>query len=208
MKYSVFAFLSIMFAMAMTGCDTSSSSGTSAPSAGTGDFSGFELTAINGSKMQHAAKYDANNLADEEGYVLNGKKEGSWLTYFPTKTTDKVGERRIKTLENYVNGQIEGVALEFDQRGQIIKKIYYHNGNYHGFNVTYKFGRPQEIIPYRDGRIHGKVIKYYSNGKVREEIGYKDGLQHGTYSHYNEEQKLDMQYEYKDGEKVSGGMVK
>ena len=59
-----------------------------------------------------------------EGYITNGNKQGTWLTYYPAKTTDKVGERRIKTLDNYVDGRIEGVSMEFDQRGQIVKKTF------------------------------------------------------------------------------------
>ena len=129
------------------------------------------------------------------------------MTYHPPRNSNVRGESRIQNLETYQGGKLEGVALEFDRRGQIIKKAYYRNGELHGAYVTYKFGRPLEIIPYDNGVIDGKVVKYYQGGKVREEIEYKDGLQHGMYNHYNENQKLDMQYEYKNGEKISGGII-
>ena len=89
----------------------------------------------------------------------------------------------------------------------MVKKVFYCDDEFDGPNVTFKFGRPQEIIPYRKGKIDGKVIRYYNNGRVMEEIQFKNGLQHGFYNHYNSDQKLDMQYEYNNGEKISGGMV-
>ena len=179
----------------------------SAPSVASGEWSGFQVEKISGSENEFLSRDDDNGFPAEGGYVLNGVKDGVWITYHSARNANVRGESRIKTLDTYQNGDLEGVSLEFDQRGQIIKKAYYRNGDLDGPQVSYKFGRPLEIIPYRNGIINGKVMKYYPGGKVREEIEYKDGVQHGTYNHYNEDQKLDMQYEYKNGEKVSGGIV-
>jgi len=179
----------------------------SAPTVGSGDWSGFEVHAVEGSESNLLTRDDENGFPAEEGYTLNGVKDGLWLTYHPARIANVRGETRIQTLNTYQNGRIEGVSMEFDQRGQIIKKAYYRNGELDGPFVTYKFGRPLEIIPYDAGEINGKVVKYYPGGKVREEIEYKNGVQDGKYNHYNEDQKLDMQYEYKNGEKISGGIV-
>ena len=179
----------------------------STPTVASGDWSGFEVQEIKNAGKQFLASEDENGFPAEEGYIKDGVKDGVWLTYHKARNANVRGESRIKTLETYVSGQLEGVALEFDQRGQIIKKAYYRNGNLDGPFVTYKFGRPTEIIPYEDGVINGKVMKYYNGGKVREEIEYKDGVQDGIYNHYNENQQLDLQYEYKNGEKVSGGII-
>lgn len=175
--------------------------------AGTQDWSGYEVSDISGLAEQRVRMVDDIGLLLEEGFILKGQKSGTWITYHNERGSSLGGERKIKTIENYFNGQVEGITLEFDKRGQIIKKEFYSNGQFDGPNVTYKFGRPLEYVPYTAGKIDGKVVKYYTSGKVREEINYKNGLQHGTYNHYNESQKLDMQYEYENGKKVSGGMV-
>jgi antitoxin component YwqK of YwqJK toxin-antitoxin module len=165
-----------------------------------GDWAGFEMSAVTGSDFQHAVKKDETDRITEEGFVLNGKKNGTWITFLP--------EGGIKTIENYIDGRVEGISLVLDKRSQVIKKTFYMDGQFHGPNTTYKFGRPQETIPYKHGNVDGKVIRYYNNGRVMEEIDFKDGLQHGLYLHYNTDETLDMRYEYKNGKKISGGMVK
>ena len=199
-KLSVFSAL--IFLLGTFACSDSGQ----APAVGAGDWSGFELADVTGSDLQQARKLDGQGMPDEEGYLLNGVKQGIWITYHPLRTQDR-GERAIKTIENYINGRVEGISLEFDQRGQITKKAFLKDDQYHGLFVNYKFGRPQDITPYKNGKLHGKAIKYYPSGKIREEIEYQDGMQHGFYNHYNEQSELDMRYEYRNGEKVSGGMV-
>ena len=165
---------------------------------GTGDLTGYELTAISGSDLSRAVKNE-NGAKAESGFVSNGLKQGTWLTYYQ--------DGRVKTIDSYVDNKLEGVRIQLDQRSQVTTQEFYSNGNYHGEKTTYKFGRPQEIIPYSNGIIDGKVRRYYVNGKMMEEIEYKNGKQDGIYHHYNEQEQLDLKYEYKNGEKVSGGMV-
>ena len=184
----VFALASTLFA-----CNNSNT-----PSVGTGDFSGFELTAVEGTELSRAV-LNENGVKMEEGFVANGMKQGTWMTFF--------GDGRIKTLGSYVNDNLDGVHLEFDQRGQIVKRSFHADGQLHGESSTYKFGRPQEIIPYQSGTVSGTVRRFYVNGKIMEEIQFKNGKQDGYYHHYNEQEQMDLKYEYKNGEKVSGGMV-
>jgi len=165
-----------------------------------GDWEGFEMSTVMGSDLEHAVKKNHLDGMEEEGFLNNGIKTGTWLTYHPI-------DDRIKTIDNYINGHIEGLSLELDKRGQVIKKMFYKDGEFDGPHTTYKFGRPQETIPYSMGQVDGRVIRYYNNGRVMEEIEFKDGVQHGYYHHYNADEKLDMRYEYKNGEKISGGMV-
>ncbi len=140
-----------------------------------------------------------NGVKRQEGFVLNGGKTGTWLTYHT--------DGRIKTVESYANNQLDGVQLELDQRGQVVKRAFYQAGLLHGASSTYKFGRPQEIIPYNMSIVDGTVKRYYVNGKLMEEIQFKNGKQDGYYRHYNEQEQMDLEYVYKNGEKVSGGMV-
>ena len=163
------------------------------------EWSDFEFVIVSGTDFQRAGKKNEFGQATEEGFVLNGNKTGIWLTFHP--------EGRIKTIVNYIEGSLEGASIELDKRGQMVHKAFYYEGQLHGQETTYKFGRPQESIPYNHGIIDGMVIRYYTNGKVMEQIDFRGGVQHGFYNHYNSNEKLDMRYEYQDGEKISGGMV-
>jgi len=196
MKYKpVATFLILAATLFIASCGNNPPNKTSA----TGDWEGFEMSPVKGSENQHAIKKNDDGGTAEEGFALNGNKNGTWITYHL--------EGRIKSVENFIDGRVEGLSLELDKRGQIIKKVYYVDGQFHGPNTTYKFGRPQETIPYNHGNVHGMVVRYYNNGRVMEEIDFVDGVQHGYYNHYNADEKLDMRYEYSKGEKVSGGMV-
>ncbi len=197
MQYKYYTPILLILAIFIASCEGGSNQ---AEAFDTGDWEGFEMSDVTGSDLQRAVKKNYLSQTEEEGFVLNGVKTGTWITYHPI-------DARIKTIENFVNGRVEGLSLELDKRGQVIQKAFYNDGEFDGANTTYKFGRPQETIPYHMGQVDGKVIRYYNNGRVMEEIEFKGGMQHGFYNHYNADQKLDMQYEYKNGEKISGGMV-
>ena len=194
-RIKVLYFVSAILSIALI---ISCGSQASAPPAGSGNMEGYDVSAIAGSEMSRAVKMEGE-LKRQEGYTLNGNKTGTWLTYH--------SDGRIKMVESFVNNQLDGVQLELDQRGQIIKKAYYQSGQLDGPSSTYKFGRPQEIIPYRMGTVDGTVQRFYVNGKKMEEIQFKSGKQDGYYRHYNEQEQMDLEYVYKNGEKVSGGMV-
>ena len=162
------------------------------------DLSSFELTQVPGSDFYQAIQ-SSNGVKIQQGYVLNGKKNGIWMDY------DADG--KITLIQHFIDGQLNGPVLALDNRGQITALTEYTNGVYNGIRATYKFGRPQEEIPYVDGKIHGVMKKYYTNNKIMEEAGYKNNKQDGYYRHYNEEGVMDLEYVYKNGEKVSGGIV-
>ena len=173
-------------------------SNESAPQPGSGNLEGYDVSAISGSDLSRAVLMEGA-IKRQEGYTLNGNKTGTWLTF--------QSDGRIKMVESFVNNQLDGVQLELDQRGQIVKKAFYRAGELDGPSSTYKFGRPQEVIPYSMGTVNGTVQRFYVNGKKMEEIQFTNGKQDGFYRHYNEQEQMDLEYVYKDGEKVSGGMV-
>lgn len=168
------------------------------PQPGSGDLEGYEITPIKDSEMSRALLMEGG-VTKQDGFIVNGKKSGTWLTYH--------SDGRIKMVESYVNDKLDGVQLELDQRGQVIKRAFYKTGVLNGPSSTYKFGRPQETIPYTMGAVDGTVRRYYVNGKKMEEIQFKGGTQDGFYRHFNEQEQMDLEYIYKNGEKVSGGMV-
>ena len=60
MKNHALAFVSVtLCSIQMVACGPSTSS---SPSVGAGDWSGFELTTIDGTETQHAVKYDGSKF--------------------------------------------------------------------------------------------------------------------------------------------------
>ncbi len=196
MQNKIFIYL-LAIGIGLFGASCSGNDG--ATTQGIGDLDGFEITRISNSKYQKARLEKNGDGFAEEGYVLDGKRAGLWMTFQQ--------DGRVKTIENYIEGNLDGIKLVLDGRGQIVNKEFVTGGKLHGDKAIYKYGRAQEVIPYVHGQVHGIVSRYYANGRVMERIGFVNGMQNGEYIHYNADEKIDMKYIYKDGEKVSGGMV-
>ncbi len=189
----------LSFCIILFGCGNSGG-GPAAPA----NLTGFEMGNIPGSSIQKAVKKNGNGQLVEEGYVLDGKKSGTWTSYH-------LGEEiiRVKSISNYAAGKKNGLHMEFSNRGQLELHANYLNDVLDGQSLKFKFGtRVEEESNYKNGKLHGTYKMYHGNGKTQKEINYKDGVQHGAFRYYNEEEQMTLEYEYKDGEKVSGGIVK
>lgn len=167
-------------------------------SAAPANLEGFEMVDIPGPLTKALRTGDVGNPL-EEGYLIDGKRNGIWITYH--------SDGRVNTIQHYADDKLHGMSLVIDGRGQITEKAHYEQNTYDGLKATYRFGRAQEEIPYKNGVIDGRVARYYNNGKLMEEIEYSQGVQDGIYRHYNDQGEMDLDYVYKDGDKVSGGIV-
>jgi len=173
---------------------------TTTTPASTVDLTGFTQVQLSGGGTKAVKKNTAGKII-EEGILINGKKNGAWITYFEDKE-----EARIKSLANYVNDQPNGVFLTFSNRGQIETQTSYVNGIYDGIYTKYRFGNVEETATYINGKMEGTFKQFYNNNKIKLEAGYKNGKQHGIYKYYDEAGEVMMEYEYNNGEKVSGGI--
>ncbi len=154
-----------------------------------------------GNGVKSLTKKDADGNMIEQGYILNGTRNGVWKTYF---TGEYAG--RVKTITSYVNGALNGPHFEISQRGYVDAESNYKANEYHGRAVSYKFGKPIEIRTYKENVLHGPSEEHYSRGGMKKLINFKDGKQHGQMIWYDEDGNITMEYEYNEGEKVSGGI--
>lgn len=166
------------------------------------DLTGFTTTNIADGAGQKAIKKGPNGEIIEEGILINGAKNGAWITYHPNK------DKAIKTMANYVNNELNGIFLTFSDRGQIETLTTYANGEYDGNFAKFRFGNMEESATYVNGQLEGLYKKFYPTRKIQMEAEYKNGLQDGFYKYYDEEGEVVMEYQYKNGEKVAGGMKK
>ena len=142
----------------------------------------------------------AGNLL-EEGYQVDGKRTGAWVTYHP-------GSDIPQTVTNYVEGKANGIYMEFNERGQMRMLASYRNNKLHGYWAKYRFGRPTMEANYKDGELHGSVYEYdIGTGAVQKEITYANGVLDGPYRYFDEDGNITIEYVYKNGKKVKGGAV-
>jgi antitoxin component YwqK of YwqJK toxin-antitoxin module len=137
---------------------------------------------------------DAADLLLSTGYYLNGKKEGSWVDYYPS--------RMMKSLTTYIQDHKEGIALEFEENSSVSKKYFYHNDKLHGEYLVLTGAVVREEKHFENGLQTGVARAYYENGLLQEESYYKEGKRHGASKWYDKDGLLTIQYEYKDGELI------
>lgn len=179
----------------------SKDSGTSSVAPSNVSLEGYEVVQYSGSDVQKATKLDGAKKMVEEGELLNNKKSGTWVTYFPESG-------RVKTITNYINGKKNGIYLELNDRGSAEIQCNYVDDTYHGKWIKFKYGsRMEKEINYNMGKFDGKYKEFHGNGKLMKEIEYNNGVQDGIFRQYNEEEQVVMEYNYKNGEKISGGIV-
>ncbi len=179
-------------------CNTNSSSNK-----GKKAFSsdGYDMISLKGTNVKKAVKYDKDGNTVEEGFIKDGKKEGQWIEYNPK-------DGKIKSITSYIDGNLNGKYIEFDNRGYLSKSAEFLNDDLNGKYIKYKYNKIIEEANYENGKLNGVRIKYFDgNGKKQEEVEYKDDVIDGTVRYYDDKGEVQIEYVYKNGKKVSGGMV-
>lgn len=111
------------------------------------------------------------------------KKEGVTTIFFP--------DSKVKQTISYYNGKTEGLSKEFDNDGNVITLLEYHND----FLVSRE----------RINRLDNKKLKqgqwkdFYDNGKIKSEKNYVDDLLNGYYKEYDEKGNLVLTMLYEKG---------
>ena len=130
------------------------------------------------------------------------KKEGEWNWYYESGI--------LKANEHYVSGELDGVLHYYQVNGRLDQVIHYNKGEVEGeyrahnkagaltykkefkagvledFRSYYRIGEqyPEEIVPYNNGVVEGKVMNYYENGQLYGELNYSKDLKEGDGKKY------------------------
>ncbi|HHH49420.1 MAG TPA: hypothetical protein ENK52_00395 [Saprospiraceae bacterium] len=161
---------------------------------------GFTLTTLPGTNTQYAVKKKENGDILEEGPVVNGLRQGTWITYHQRVNIPE-------TFTTYAEGKLNGPHYAFNNRGQIVLRANFLNEVLDGPRIKYDFGKPSEEAFYVNGQLDGVYKTYHRNRKLQEESYFKNGKRDGAAKYYNEKEELIMSYEYKNNEIISGGKV-
>jgi len=188
----------ICLALFIYGCGNNSSSSSTAVPA---DLTGFSVVDFANSPVSKAMKVNTAGNIEEEGELVNGVKNGTWVTYYPN-------DGRVKSVTNFVNGKKNGLHMEMTNRGQVDLQCFYADDILDGKWSKYKFGnRLEKEVNYKMGKFDGFYREYHSNGKMMREIQYKNGIKDGMFKQFNDQEQVILEYTYKNDEKVSGGVV-
>lgn len=161
-------------------------------------------------------RYHRNNEIVQKGTRDgNGEFHGEvtfykWDTYVVTDY--RHGVRHGKHSIFYDNGQlniqwdvVEGeiqdcVCPEYDEKGNLVRKHPYVDGERHGVLEEYKDGRLVSAVNYKRGELHGRARHFDEAGEVTSETFYVDRKKQGTKRTWSEGE-LTEETEYHDGER-------
>lgn len=162
---------------------------------GAGDLSTFTQTKVEGSNLVRAQRKDAQGNIIEEGLLKQGKREGTWISYYKAPTHPKI-------IASYIDDKFNGPYMEFNETQGILLQAYYENNLLHGPWARYQYGELAFEATYNRGKLDGIYREYRSNGQLSKEISYKDGELDGPYRFFDEAGKVLLEYEYKNGKKI------
>ncbi len=143
-----------------------------------------------GKKNGYSYSYGYENsttpvIVSKELYV-NDKKEGiSWYYYDDGKVKDEV---------TWENGKKEGPAKEFDESGEVVTLLQYHN--------NYLINRERINRTNSEGVRQGSWKIFYPDGRIHKEMTYYDGQLDGLFKEYNENGNLGLVLKYDKGKIV------
>ena len=195
MNKTLIGLLSLLFILGMFSCGEKSEVATTPA-----DLNGFVTEPIEGSMLERVTKKDQDGKVLEEGFMLNGLKEGTWVTYHKTGP-------HAKTIETYAAGKKNGLELSLTNRGQVEKIANYKGGLMNGYWAEMRFGRPTKEATYVNNLFHGEYKEYHQNNKLARLVQYQNGQIHGKLQTFDDQENMTTDYNYENGEKISGGIV-
>jgi antitoxin component YwqK of YwqJK toxin-antitoxin module len=119
-----------------------------------------------------------------EGMVVNKKYHGEWR-YFHKESTV------LMTLENYVDGKLEGVRKVYYKDGTLAEESYYKKGLKDG--PCKLFNNAEKLIEdsnYLNGELHGSASFFDQNGLIASKGNYKNGKSVGIWTYYQNGKKI------------------
>lgn len=164
--------------------------------------------------------YD-NDIVKEEGFYLNGKKDG-FFKYFDKEGSleklekyvngnivegaeeTRILETRVdyykdgkqKVIQTYLNNKPHGIRREYSEEGKIIKGFLFYEGELIGIGIIDENGKKQ-----------GPWQELYSKGKIKAEGTYLDSKPINDWKYYFPSGKVEMTGSYNTkGQKIGQWM--
>jgi antitoxin component YwqK of YwqJK toxin-antitoxin module len=138
--------------------------------------------------------YSYAQQIEEVGSYENGEKTGKWTTYVDGK---------VKKVEHFKNGNLNGDEIFYYENGQIKSKGNYTDDEPDGEHISYyENGKVETIEHYTEGKEHGQFLSFFENGKIEATANFKEGAPDGEFIVYDKQGELLSKGTFRDGEKV------
>ena len=122
--------------------------------------------------------YDQKKNIVTEGKVIGKIHEGTWKYYHENSKV-------IMTLENYKNGNLEGLKSVYYPSGKIAEETNYKNNIKNGFYKKYaEKGILLEESNYKNGEFHGQAVYKDPEGNIVAIGIYKEGKKVGIWQFF------------------------
>lgn len=106
----------------------------------------------------------------------------------------------IKGTGTFVNGQLEGLRIQYFPNGEKRTEKEYKEAYPHGVaKEYYEDGTMKQEGYFENNRENGTWTLYYPNGIKKAVLTLESGIQQGPYFEYNDEGTLIRQYYFKNG---------
>lgn len=106
----------------------------------------------------------------------------------------------IKGTGKFVNGQLEGLRIQFFENGKKKTEKYYKASYLNGTaKEFYESGTLKQIGEFIDNKENGIWTIYYETGEKHVESNFINGIQQGNYMEYSKDGKLLVMYYFING---------
>ena len=142
----------------------------------------FVLGKLNGTSVVF---YDSTNRKEREISHLNNVVNGKYIMFANNEKNDTL------YLENYSNGKLNGVKVEYYENSKRAKVVNYKNGLLDGAHQTFSpKGQIEVDYFYKEGKKQGKWKIFYPDGKEAHVEEWWNGLKNGEFKTMDEQGKL------------------
>jgi antitoxin component YwqK of YwqJK toxin-antitoxin module len=153
---------------------------------------------IDSTAENYKAYYYDNGQLSSEGFLISGKPNGYWITYYPNQLRKSEGNRRNFLLDSvwnfydeegniehkitYEKGKKSGEYLYFDDQCLVVAKENYSKDKKEGISFEYFADttdlskRIKKTTPFTNGREDGLGYEYEVDGRLITITTYKKGF--------------------------------
>ncbi|NJN41431.1 MAG: toxin-antitoxin system YwqK family antitoxin [Flammeovirgaceae bacterium] len=184
--------LGFIFLLAVMSCTTSNQN--EEPGTSGIPENGAPYTFDDTPDLERLTYLNLSGILTTTGYSKDGRRAGSWVDYYVNGLP--------KSVTTYMEGKKEGLHLELDDYGKIVKMMNYHQDLRDGDYKEFENSIVKEERFYKNDKLEGRVRIFYPDGKIMEEGSYKNGTRHGISKWYDQAGFVTIEYEYKNGELI------